>query len=103
MYLYVDASYMANSAANGLPPEQLRYGPPAIALDIVAKIAQYIRTYNATRTYFCLDPRAVAGVSMSAPPTRLTEKQSWLWTPSVSWPTIWPLRPCRTSCRSLWT
>lgn len=57
MYLYVDASYMANSAANGLPPEQLQYGPPAIALDIVAKIAQYIRTYNATRTYFCLDPK----------------------------------------------
>lgn len=57
MYLYVDASYMANSAANGLPPEQLQFGPPAIALDIVAKIAQYIRTYNATRTYFCLDPK----------------------------------------------
>jgi 5'-3' exonuclease len=57
MHLYVDASYLANSAANGLPPEQLAYGPPAIALDIVAKIAQFIRTYGATRTYFCLDPK----------------------------------------------
>lgn len=57
MHLYVDASYLANSAANGMPPEQLAYGPPAIALDIVAKIAQFVRTYNATRTYFCLDPK----------------------------------------------
>jgi hypothetical protein len=57
MYLYVDASYLANSAANGMPPEQLAYGPPAIALDIVAKIAQFVRTYNATRVYFCLDPK----------------------------------------------
>ena len=57
MYLYVDASYLANAAANGLPPEALRFGPPAIALDIIAKVAQYVRTYNATRVYFCLDPK----------------------------------------------
>lgn len=57
MHIYVDASYMANSAANGLPPELLGFGPPAIALDIVAKIAQYVRTYNAQRVYFCLDPK----------------------------------------------
>ena len=64
MYLYVDASYMANSAANGLPPEQLRYGPPAIALDIVAKIAQYIRTYEGGDCFF-LNPVTNTGQTVN--------------------------------------
>jgi 5'-3' exonuclease len=57
MYLYVDASYLANATANSLPPESLRHGPPAVALEIIAKVAQFIRSYQATRVYWCLDPK----------------------------------------------
>lgn len=57
MYLYVDVSYLANAVANSLPPDQIRYGAPAIAVEIMAKVAQFVRTYEATRTYFCLDPK----------------------------------------------
>lgn len=57
MYLYIDASYLANASANSMPPEALRHGPPAVALEIIAKVAQFIRSYNATRVYWCLDPK----------------------------------------------
>lgn len=57
MYLYVDASFLANAAANSLPPDQLRFGAPAVAFAVISQVGQYVRNYQSRRVYWCLDAK----------------------------------------------
>ena len=57
MFLYVDTNFLANAAANSMPPDQLRFGAPAVALSVISQVAQYVRNYHSTRVYWCLDAK----------------------------------------------
>ena len=55
MYLYIDVSHLSHVLAHSMPAEQTALGPAAVALGVANMIGTYVRHYEATRVYFCMD------------------------------------------------
>lgn len=53
MYLYVDASILCHNSANSIDAN--RRSAVNVALEVVQQIGNYLKFYNASRVYFCLD------------------------------------------------